>query len=127
MKNDSNSKPMSYWERQKSFWTTRKGIAIYISVLLMLMIGSIIALNVYSSPYPVIESFRASPVVITQGGVSNLSWAVVGAEHVQISPGIGSVELKGTRQVSPSETTIYTLTALNGSRNRSAEARVLVG
>jgi len=117
---------MNYWERQKSFWSTPKGGVIYISIILILLIGGLIALNIYSSPFPVIESFKASPVVISPGGVSNLSWEVIGAESVKISPGIGAVEFKGSRQISPSTTTVYTLIAINGTRNRTAEAMVRV-
>lgn len=119
-------KPTSYWERQRSFWSTPKGIIIYVVALLALLVGGLVALNLYSSPFPVIESFRASPMTISPGGVSNLSWEVVGAEKVEIRPGIGHVELKGSRQVSPASTTTYTLIALNGSRNRSAEAIIRV-
>ena len=125
MKQDS-SKPINYWESRKSFWTSPKGIAIYIAIVLALLVGGLIALNIYSSPFPVIESFKASPVVISPGGISNLSWEVIGAESVKISPGIGNVELKGYRQISPSTTTVYTLIAINGTRNRSAEAVVRV-
>lgn len=125
--NQDTSKPISYWERRKSFWATPKGVAIYIVLVLALLAGGLIALNIYSSPFPVIESFKASPIVIGPGGTSNLSWAVIGADMVRISPGIGSVEIEGSRQISPSATTIYTLIAINGTRNRSAEAMVRVG
>ncbi|MGA9099607.1 MAG: hypothetical protein WB392_11825 [Methanotrichaceae archaeon] len=91
-----------------------------------MLIGGLIALNIYSSPFPVIESFKASPVVISSGGISNLSWEVIGAESVKISPRIGAVELKESRQISPSTTTVYTLIAINGTRNRTAEAMVRV-
>ncbi len=121
-----NTKPINYWESRKSFWTSPKGVVIYIVIVLALLAGGLIALNIYSSPFPVIESFKASPLVINPGGVSNLSWSVIGAENVRISPGIGVVELKGFRQISPSTTTIYTLIAINGTRNRSAEAMVRV-
>lgn len=125
MKQDS-SKPISYWESRKSFWTTPKGTVIYIVIVLALLAGGLIALNFYSSPFPVIESFKASPVVISPEGVSNLSWAVIGADLVKVSPGVGEVELKGFKLVSPSTTTVYTLIAINGTRNRSAEAMVRV-
>jgi hypothetical protein len=45
---------------------------------------------------------------------------------VEIDPGIGQVELKGFREVSLQETTTYTLTAVNGTRSRSRDARVIV-
>jgi hypothetical protein len=117
-------KPTSYWERRRSFWSTPKGAAIYVAAIIVLLIGGLVALNLYSSPFPVIEYFRSSPMTISPGESSNLSWAVIGAENVEISPGIGMVELKGSRRVSPSTDTIYTLIALNGTRNRSSETIV---
>ncbi len=125
MKQDS-PKPNNYWEKRKSFWTSPKGVVIYIVILFALLAGGLIALNIYSSPFPVIESFIARPVVISPGGISNLSWEVIGAERVKITPGIGAVELRGSRRISPSTTTVYTLIAINGTRNRSAEAMVRV-
>jgi hypothetical protein len=119
-------KPTSYWESRRSFWSTPKGAAIFIAAVIVLLIGGLIALNIYSSPFPVIEYFHASPTTISLGGSSNLSWAVIGASTVEIRPGIGAVELKGSRQVSPSSDTIYTLIAVNGTRNRSAETLVRV-
>jgi hypothetical protein len=117
---------MNYWERQKSFWSTPKGIALEIAAIIILIGGGIVALNLYSSPYPVIERFEANPVVISAGESSTLIWSVVGAESISIDQGIGKVELRGQRVVTPTETTIYTLNAINGTRNRSASARVLI-
>jgi hypothetical protein len=51
---------------------------------------------------------------------------VVGAERVEIDQGIGAVDGRGSWRVSPEKTTAYTLTAINGTRIRSAEARVVV-
>jgi hypothetical protein len=73
----------------------------------------------------VIEYFKASPVAVGPGDVSTLSWSVVGATAVFID-GIGGVELRGMRGVSPPETTVYRLTAVNGTRNRTVEVRIHV-
>ncbi|HEX75243.1 MAG TPA: hypothetical protein G4O12_01530 [Dehalococcoidia bacterium] len=62
---------------------------------------------------PVIDSFDASPGVIAEGESLTLSWDVSGAVAVSIAPGIGNVALAGTRVVSPTKTTSYTLTATN--------------
>ncbi|HWQ19527.1 MAG TPA: hypothetical protein VN455_07075 [Methanotrichaceae archaeon] len=117
---------INYWERKKSFWSTPKGIIIEIAAILILLGGAILALNMFSSPYPVIEYFKANPVTIMPGESSTLSWSVVGAESLIIDQGIGMVELNGQRKVMPAETTIYTLSAMNGTKNRSASVRVLV-
>lgn len=117
---------MNYWEMQKSFWKTPAGIAIWLMLLVSIFAGGLLALNIFVSPYPVIESFGADPVVISSGEAANLNWSVVGASKVQIDPGIGPVGLRGFLKVSPQQTTTYTLTAVNGTRNRSADVRVMV-
>ena len=117
---------MNYWERQKSFWKTPKGIAVLILIILAIWSGVLISLNLLISPYPVIESFAATPHVIIKGGSVNLSWSVEGATRVKIDHDIGVVELDGFKDVSPGETTVYTLMAINGTRNRTAEVKVMV-
>jgi len=117
---------MNYWETQKSFWKTPRGVVIWMGMLAIILGGLLLALNLLVSPFPIIESFDADPVVIQPGSSANLSWSVIGATQVVIDQGIGTVELKGTRSVSPSETSVYTLTAVNGTRNRSADVQVIV-
>ncbi len=116
----------NYWEKQKSFWKTPKGIAIWIMLLAAILGGGLLALNVFGSPYPIIESFRADPVVVSPGDGSNLSWSVIGAARVEIDQGVGEVELKDFMQVKPIETTTYRLTAINGSINRSMTLKIMV-
>ncbi|MCK9440381.1 MAG: hypothetical protein M0Q13_03055 [Methanothrix sp.] len=123
---DQMAEKKNYWEMQKSFWKTPTGIATWILLLAAILGGGLLALNILGSPYPVIESFRADPVVVSPGGVSNLSWSVIGASQVEIERGVGKVELKGSMQVKPTETTTYRLTAINGSINRSTTLRILV-
>jgi hypothetical protein len=95
-------------------------------ILAVILGGLLLALNLFVSPFPIIESFDADPSVIQPGEDVNLRWSVIGATKVSINQGIGAVESKGFRSVSPAETSVYTLTALNGSRNRSADVRVIV-
>lgn len=116
----------NYWDMQKSFWKTPAGIAIWIAMLVAVVGGGLLALNAFVSPYPVIEFFDADPVLVNPGESTNLSWNIIGASYVEIDHGIGLVGLHGFRQVVPSMTTTYTLTAVNGSRNRTREVRVLV-
>ena len=116
----------NYWEMQKSFWKTPTGIAIWVLLLAAFLGGGLLALNVFGTPYPVIESFHADPVVVSPGGASNLSWSVIGAGRVEIDQGVGEVDLKGFKEVRPSETTTYRLTAINGSINRSMTLKIMV-
>ncbi len=64
---------------------------------------------------PVIASFGAGSRFLEAGGTTTLSWSVLGAEFVTISPdlGVGQLPAVGSLTVSPSMTTTYTLTAQN--------------
>ena len=77
---------------------------------------------------PVIASFTATPASITSGQSSTLQWSVQNADSVSISS-LGTVQVSGTRSVSPTATTIYTLTATNkaGSVTRTATVTVAGG
>ena len=75
---------------------------------------------------PVINSFEARPSAISAGEGSTLNWSVSDATSVTIDPEIGSVALTGRRQVSPTETTIYTLTATNDAGKRFDTVKVVV-
>ena len=123
---DQMAQKMNYWEMQRSFWKTPAGIAIWFALLLAIIGGGLLALNVFVSPYPVIEFFDTDPVAVNSSEASNISWSVIGATHVELNHEIGRVGLKGFALVFPNETTIYTLTAVNGSRNRSLDAKVIV-
>jgi len=70
---------------------------------------------------PEISSFIAQPSVIRAGGSSTLRWTISGATDLSVSPDIGSVS-GANITVSPSRTTLYTLTASNeaGSVQRQA-------
>jgi plastocyanin len=54
--------------------------------------------------------FSASPTNIAPGGTSTLTWTTQNAKTVAIS-GVGTVAANGSTQVSPQQTTTYTLTA----------------
>src|SRR5687767_11901633 len=72
-----------------------------------------------------IQRFTASPAEIVSGGAAALSWDVEGAETVQIE-GIGTVPSKGSRQVSPTWSTTYVLTARAGTSSAMATLQVVV-
>jgi hypothetical protein len=75
-------------------------------------------------PLPEINSFTADPTSVPPGGSSTLSWSVSGADEVTIDHGIESVGLTGTRTVSPTTTTTYTLTASNEAGDSTATVEV---
>lgn len=117
---------MNYWEKRKSFWTTPAGVMLEITAVVGILALALIALNMFSSPFPIIEQFKASPMAISPGETSTLNWSVIGATEVVIDHGVGRVDLKGTKAVSPVETTTYTLSAANDTRNVSSSAKVMV-
>lgn len=64
-------------------------------------------------PLPIINLFSAAPQFITAGQSVMLTWNVTGAKSVTIQPTVNDVETIGTTQVSPSQSTAYTLIATN--------------
>ncbi len=63
------------------------------------------------NPAPIVINIDVNPAVINSGASAALIWNVSNANSVTIDQGIGSVPLTGDKLVSPTDTTIYTLTA----------------
>src|SRR5918993_5063463 len=63
---------------------------------------------------PRIISFEAKPATVKAGQPVLLVWHVENPSGVAIEPGIGAVTPRGSRQVIPTATTTYTLTAKGG-------------
>jgi peptidoglycan-associated lipoprotein len=59
----------------------------------------------------VINSFTAEPSTIEPGQSSTLRWSISNATDMSIDNGVGAVQSQGERQVSPTTSTTYTLTA----------------
>jgi len=78
-------------------------------------------------PLPEIRDFSAVPDTITAGQPLTLSWNVQDASRLEIKPDIGSVQAGGSRLVSPTVDTTYTLTALNsgGPSSKSVAVKVI--
>jgi peptidoglycan-associated lipoprotein len=70
-------------------------------------------------------SLTANPETIDKGQSSTLTWQTTNATDVSID-GIGAVQPNGTQQVSPSDSTTYTLTAKGAGGTQTATARVTV-
>lgn len=75
-------------------------------------VSAIATVVVEEQPPAQFLSCTAAPMSILSGEASTLSWATANADSVTIS-GIGNVEGSGSRQVTPTTTTSYTLTATN--------------
>jgi peptidoglycan-associated lipoprotein len=71
-------------------------------------------------------SLTASPDTIDKGQSTTLTWQTTNATNVSIDHGIGAVQPNGSQQVSPTESTTYTLTAKGEGGNQTATTRVTV-
>ena len=72
---------------------------------------------------PRIVTFEAKPATVTAGQPVLLVWHVENPSGLSIEPGIGAVVPRGSRQVTPSATTTYTL-AVKGGPTRSVTVTV---
>jgi pSer/pThr/pTyr-binding forkhead associated (FHA) protein len=86
-----------------------------------------VRINVQPPAGPVIEYFRVVPSIIAPGGCAQLEWGQVeNATAATIEPGIGGVGTPDKREVCPSTTTTYKLTASTSEGSSTAEATLLV-
>jgi peptidoglycan-associated lipoprotein len=70
-------------------------------------------------------SLSANPNTINQGQSTTLTWQTTNATDVSID-GIGAVEMSGSRQVTPADSTTYHLVAKGAGGTQDATARVTV-
>ena len=70
-------------------------------------------------------SLTANPETIDKGQSSTLTWQTTNATDVNISS-VGAVQPNGSQQLTPSESTTYTLTAKGEGGTQTAMARVTV-
>jgi peptidoglycan-associated lipoprotein len=71
-------------------------------------------------------SLTVNPGTIDKGQSATLTWQTSNANDVSIDNGIGAVQPNGSQQVSPSDSTTYTLTAKGDGGTQTATARVTV-
>ncbi len=111
---------------------SRMLVALLIAIAFVLIAGGMVYAfkdAIFSKPAmetPVITSFKASPSTISVGQVASLSWDISGATEVTIDQGIGTVSATGTRNITPTETTTYTLTATNEAGSETASSTITI-
>ena len=71
-------------------------------------------------------SLTASPDTINKGQSTTLTWQTTNATDVSIDQSVGTVDANGSKQVSPADSTTYTLTAKGEGGTQTATARVTV-
>lgn len=73
-----------------------------------------------------IISFAVIPSTINEGNTAELQWEVINADFVSIDNGIGFASLTGSRVISPTVNTTYTLTAIKGDNETNATVQIIV-
>jgi peptidoglycan-associated lipoprotein len=71
-------------------------------------------------------TLTASPEAIDKGQSATLTWQTSNATDVSIDSGVGAVQPNGSQQVTPADSTTYTLTAKGAGGTQTATARVTV-
>jgi len=80
--------------------------------------------TVTAPPAAPTASIAVGPSSVDSGGCATLTWATAGATDVSIDSGVGTVSASGTKQVCPTSTTRYTVTA-NGPGGSRTESTTL--
>jgi hypothetical protein len=90
----------------------RKHILNILLLISLALLSACSGISFHPEP-PSILLFTATPSEINSGGSSTLKWGVQDATSVTIDQGVGEVAANGSKELSPSKTTAYTLTATN--------------
>lgn len=86
-----------------------------------------VTVNVAAPNQPVVTNFGAQPAAITSGGSTTLTWSTQNTDTVDIDQGVGvNLGANGSVQVSPGQTTTYTLTARGPGGSANATTLVTV-
>ena len=104
---------------------TKEGIAMAIQAASMA--NALCPRRVVAPPPPApAVSLSASPATIDQSQCTTLTWSSANASSAAIDQGIGSVDLNGSRQICPPNTTRYTITAQGMGGSQTAATTVVV-
>jgi peptidoglycan-associated lipoprotein len=73
-----------------------------------------------------INTFTGEPRSIERGQAATLRWSVGNSTDISIDQGLGAIAANGSRQVFPSQTTTYTLTAKGGGNQDTRSVTIEV-
>lgn len=100
-----------------------------LSVLLNSAPGSFLTItisaNAVPEPAPVV-SLSVDPSDIIAGESSRLTWSSENAAQVVLEPGLGQIDLNGALDISPLETTTYSVTATGPGGTANADVTITV-
>ncbi len=71
-------------------------------------------------------TLRAEKTFIQRGETTSLRWSSTNATELSLTPGVGSVSPEGSTNVSPTDSTTYTITAKGPGGAADATARITV-
>lgn len=77
-------------------------------------------------PAPPAAYLTVTPASIPRGATATLSWRAQAAQEASISPQLGSVDKRGTVNITPTQTTTYTLVAHGPGGEAQATATITV-
>lgn len=75
---------------------------------------------------PKCDAFTATPNSVREGNSVTLAWSTTDATAVSINSGVGTVDLDGSKTLTPGSDTTYILTATNGSAQTTCQVSVNV-
>ncbi len=113
---------------------SRKWIVLFITLAAVLLLGACHHKQAAAPPPPPpppppprpTATISVNPDSVQAGQSATLTWQTQNATDVSIDNGVGSVQPSGTQQVTPSQSTTYTLTARGAGGSADATARVTV-
>jgi peptidoglycan-associated lipoprotein len=113
---------------------SRNWIVLFITLAAVLLLGACHKKQAAAPPPPppppppprATATISANPDSVQAGQSTTLTWQTQNATDVSIDNGVGSVQPNGTQQVTPSQSTTYTLTARGAAGSVDATARVTV-
>jgi OOP family OmpA-OmpF porin len=85
------------------------------SLMKYVVVTSLALVACGSSPTPPTVSLSAAPTSVEQGRCATLTWSSTNASAVSIDQGVGEVEPVGSKEVCPTISTEYTITATGES------------
>ena len=106
--------------RSVTFWTTPNGGGDGVNVAYPFALEDYLP----PPPPPAINTFVTSPVLVSPGGATLLSWSTAGASTVSLDG--AAVAAAGSTTASPTATTTYTLAASNSGGTTSRMVTVTV-
>jgi peptidoglycan-associated lipoprotein len=110
---------------------TTKGITLIFALSAIMFLGACHKKTAPPPPPPPpppaapTASLTANPETVDKGQSTTLTWQTTNATDVSIE-GIGAVQPSGSQQVTPADSTTYTLTAKGAGGSQQATARVTV-